>query len=283
MVSSLSQDYLELGGRLVGALGEPVVTGLYLPVPLADETFRDEFGFVFLDSGDVGAFYVSMGGILRELWRRCPEPSGFRAESRSLQQGFESDDWADRALALGTFNALSAKLFRASGFQFKERGGKSGLAELDSQAPVGMVGYFKPLVDKLSEQGCTVLVLEQAPERIEQSELVLRIDHPRELTACSRVLCTAATLINDSLDWILEFVPRGTLELIGPSGSGLPDPLFKRGVTAVGGTLFPRRDALIHCLESGEPWGRAGKKVQLDAAAYPGVDGLMQRLAASGS
>ena len=62
------------------------MAGLYLPQPVADETFRDEFGFVFLEDGSVGPFYVSMGGILADLWHRHPEPAACRADVHALLQ-----------------------------------------------------------------------------------------------------------------------------------------------------------------------------------------------------
>ena len=69
--------------------------------------------------------------------------------------------------------------------------------------------------------------------------------------------------------------------LIGPSGSGLPDALFARGVTAVGGIDFANRDHLLEQLDQAAPWGSAGRKYQLDASTYPGLNMLLDRLSDS--
>jgi uncharacterized protein (DUF4213/DUF364 family) len=102
---------------------------------------------------------------------------------------------------------------------------------------------------------------------------------PRDLRQCGRVLCTASTLINDSLAELLATVDRqAPFELIGPSGSGLPDPLFARGVATVGGIQFPGREQLLDQLRRGESWGSAGRKYQLDTRSYPGLDELLALL-----
>jgi len=273
---SLLNDALnQLGKRLAGALNDVSVDGLFLPAPVADETFRDEFGFVFLDDGSVGPFYVSMGGILEALWRRYPEPAACRDGVRQLLLGFERSDLADRALALGVYNALSASVFRRAGFVPAARAAVSGLDGLEAGTTVGMVGYFGPLVERLLVRGCNVLVLELAPERVSRQSGLASTGNPNDLCDCSHVLCTSATLVNDTLDDLLTVLSgRVTLELVGPSGSGLPDPLFERGVVSVGGIGFADRAVLVASLQRGEPWGMTGRKYQLTPEGYPGIDAL---------
>ncbi|MGB5200503.1 MAG: DUF364 domain-containing protein [Sedimenticolaceae bacterium] len=276
----IDEEYQQIGTQLAARLGHPAVTGLYLPAPVADETFRDEFGFVLLADGSVGPFYVSMGDLLRELWLRHPEPELVRGDPATLLRGFADGDLAKRALALGTFNALSAALFHKVGFVPPERAGNAGLNDFPAGGSVGMVGYFRPLVDKLTAQGCSVRVLELSPERVEDKEGVSCCGDPSELIGCDLVLCSASALINGSIEGLLAvFAGRVRIEMIGPSGSGLPDPLFARGVSAVGGSLFSSQAKLIEHLRRGEPWGSVAHKYQLDAVAYPGLTRLLDELA----
>ena len=198
---------------------------------------------------------------------------------QALLRGFTVGDTSDRALAVGAYNALSAAVFSATGFEAPDRAPASGLSDLSAGAMVGMVGYFCPLIDKLTERGCTVLVLEQAPQRVAERTGVSVTGDPGDLRSCVHVLCTAATLINDTLDEILAAIAGHTqVELIGPTGSGLPDPLFDRGVVTVGGTRFTDRAVLLDCLGRNESWGAAGRKYQLNPANYPGLDSLLERL-----
>jgi hypothetical protein len=90
------------------------------------------------------------------------------------------------------------------------------------------------------------------------------------------VLCSASVLINDTLDELLDACAGArSFELVGPSGSGLPDPLFRRGVSAVGGIAFERPERLRDTLARGEPWGLAGRKYQIEPEGYPGVGRLL--------
>ena len=279
-VIPIDEEYQQIGTQLAARLGHPAVTGLYLPAPVADETFRDEFGFVLLADGSVGPFYVSMGELLRELWQRYPDPELVRGDPATLLRGFAEEEPARRALALGAYNALSAALFYRVGFMPPERAGNAGLDDVPAGGSVGMVGYFRPLVDRLSAQGCSVRVLELSPERVEDKKGVARCSDPSGLIGCDLVLCTASALINDSLEGLLAVLGgRVRIEMIGPSGSGLPDPLFARGVSAVGGSLFGSQAKLIEHLGRGEPWGSVARKYQLDAVDYPGLTRLLEELA----
>jgi len=274
-MGTLSEDYQRLGERLAVLLGHPAVCGLHLPAPVADETFRDEFGFVFLADGSVGPFYVSMDDILPRLWQRYPRPEGVHGDPLTLLQGLAGRDLADRALALGVYNALSAALFRAAGFIPPERAPGSGLGGIQAGGLIGMVGYFAPLVDRLTAQGCRVLILELSPQRVPDRQGVSRCTEAEALQRCDRVLCTASTLVNDSLEGLLAAIgPHPRFELVGPSGSGLPDPLFARGVNTVGGSLFDDPVHLLEQLRRGEAWGSAARKYQLDADHYPGITRL---------
>jgi uncharacterized protein (DUF4213/DUF364 family) len=276
---SISDDYRRIGERLAALQGRPGISGLYLPTPVSDETFRDEFGFVFLKDGSVGPFYVSMEDILVRLWRHFPKPAQSKPDAMNLLRGFDGTDLAGRALALGVYNALSAWLYKATGFEPPDRGANSGLSDNPTGRKVGMVGYFCPLVEKLTAQGCEVLVLERAPERVTVAQHVSVTGDPRDLRDCAGVLCTASTLINDSLEEILATAGReNVIELIGPSGSGLPDPLLARGVNSIGGVSFGDRQQLMAHLQRGESWGAAGRKYQIDAASYPGLEGLLAKL-----
>ncbi len=279
-MTPINEAYQQIGTQLAARLGRPAVSGLYLPAPVADETYRDEFGFVLLANGSVGPFYVSMGDLLRKLWQRHPKPAQLSSDATTLLRGFADGDLARRALALGAYNALSAALFQKVGFVPPERAGNAGLNDVPAGSSVGMVGYFRPLVDRLTAQGCSVRVLELSPERVEDKEGVSCCSDPSELIGCDLVLCSASALINDSLEGLLAVLAgRVRIEMIGPSGSGLPDPLFARDVSTVGGSLFSSQAKLIEHLRRGEPWGSVALKYQLDAVAYPGLTRLLEELA----
>jgi hypothetical protein len=224
---SINPDYLRLGDVLAASLAPVEVTGLHLPALVEDGAYRDEFGFVLLADGTVGPFYVSLDPVLRTLWTRYPRPERVRLDPVALVRSLGGGDLAERALALGAFNALSQRLMRCAGYEPPERSESKEVTAGGSRGPVGMIGYFCPVVDRLVDSGSEVLVLELRPQRVPERPHVQVTTLAGDLAGCERVLCTASVLINDTLDDLLAAC-RGAdvFELIGPSGSGIPDALL---------------------------------------------------------
>jgi len=65
---------------------------------------------------------------------------------------------------------------------------------------------------------------------------------------------------------------------VGPSAGMLPDALFARGVTELGGTWIEDPAAFLASLVQGTRRGASARKFALAAAAYPGAPALIARL-----
>jgi uncharacterized protein (DUF4213/DUF364 family) len=66
--------------------------------------------------------------------------------------------------------------------------------------------------------------------------------------------------------------------MVGPGASCLPDPLFARGVTLLGGNWVTDRAGFLDALANGRPWGIHARKFTLLRDAYPGAAALRERL-----
>ena len=92
------------------------------------------------------------------------------------------------------------------------------------------------------------------------------------------MVSTSTLLLNDTLDRILAGCPGARwFAMIGPSAGCLPDGLFARGVTLVGGTWVRDREAFTAALVAGEPLGAHASKFALTARGYPGWRDLVER------
>ena len=272
----ISAEILSMASRLNAELDPPEIVGLHLPELITDDQFRDEFGLVFLADGTAAPFYVSLPGTLAPLHDRFPIPSQARLSLADCLDALSADSLADRALAIGAWNALGRYLMRCAEFECPPRGAAGGVEPRRGEQ-VGMVGYFCPVIDRLVERGVDVLVIEQQPERVPPRAHVELAQDLSALGNCRLVYCTASTLINDTLDNVLACSASAeAVDLIGPSGSGLPDLLFAHGVHAVGGVYFADTEALRQALARRESWGSVGSKYELTAASYPGVDALLE-------
>ncbi|MEZ5448941.1 MAG: DUF364 domain-containing protein [Thiolinea sp.] len=206
-----------------------------------------------------------------------PQPANDPPPLTALLDKLTANSLAERALGIGAFNALSQYVMRLSGFRPEQRRRKT---DVHTQArALGMVGYFCPLVERITAEGRSVIVLEKQPERVNPHPQVRVVTSPAELAECSEVLCTASTLINDTLDSILQACPHvESFSLIGPTAGGLPDILFARGVDSVGAIRFQDQPLLLDTLAHEESWGKAGEKYEISRAGYPGVEQLLQAL-----
>ncbi|MEZ5534194.1 MAG: DUF364 domain-containing protein [Thiolinea sp.] len=278
---SLHQDLFNITQRIAGAIDLPPVTGLYFPRLQHDDTFRDEFGFVFLQGGAIGAFYVSLNDTLAELWQRFPEPETVQLPLSALLEHLSGPDnhaLADSALGVGAYNALSQHVMALANYRPAARQRKTDTAA-EISGRVGMVGYFCPLIERLTAQGTEVVVLENLPERVLANPLVSHVSTPHGLADCEQIICTASTLINDTLDEVIAACTSAQrFALTGPTASGLPDAVFARGVDTVGAIHFPDRQQLTGILDAGMPWGKAGHKYEISRADYPGLETLLQRV-----
>ena len=85
---------------------------------------------------------------------------------------------------------------------------------------------------------------------------------PAALHTCSQVLMTSTVLLNGSLDAVLaQCASARRVAMIGPGAGCLPQPLFDRGITALGGTWIDDGPGFVSALRRGEPWGRFARKV----------------------
>ena len=202
-------------------------------------------------------------------------------EAVAVAEGLTQDDPATRSVALAAVNALTRFLFDASGFEPDFAANSMGSLGLTPGARLGMVGFFPPLVRQARVRGIPLTVLELREELVQDADGVTVTLDPARLAGCNEVVCTSTVLLNDSLERVLEHARGGReLVLVGPSAGCIPDPLFARGVTGVGGPWVTDAERLLDCVARGERWGNASRKYSLrNDGAWPGLDELLRRAA----
>jgi len=111
---TINDGYIKLGTRLLESASPPQVTSIYIPPKTPVDESTDEFGFVFLEDGSIGPFYVSLDDTRAELERRLVIDG--LPNTWSFPHWLERDSLAQRALAIGLFNACSDHVMRRAGF-----------------------------------------------------------------------------------------------------------------------------------------------------------------------
>jgi len=278
---AVTDALLACAERVAARLAPPAVAALHVPAEHLGAGIEGEFGLVVLDDGSAGLFFALLGDTLRRLRHDLRAPDATGRSPLALARGIGSDDEVERAVALGAISALTRHLFRRAGYTPPSAANALGGAELSPADHVGMVGLFPSLARRIREQGVTLTVLELRAEKVERAERYEVTLDPARLRGCNRILCTASTLINGTLDAVLTHAAHAEhVALIGPSASCFPDPLFERGVHVVGGSAVLHADALAARIARGEPWGNAVSRYAIDARAYPGLDALLDAASA---
>lgn len=278
-MSTYSEDLLSLLEQAAERFVPPAVDYLHLPSASPDNSRPSKFGVIGLADGSLGFFYT------RSAAGEDGAPTSFDASAvvkknaLEIARGYLRQDPMARAIGLGAANALSQSLFRRAGY--RPTGNADSLAGLaiNGDDRVGMVGFFPPLVALISELGIPLTVIEKDAAFLkERGRFSVTLD-PSHLARCNKVLCTASTLLNGTLDDVLASCdPNAKVALIGPSAGAFPDPLFRRGVDMVGSSVATDVAALKQRLAAGLPWRGVVGKYAIAKDDYPGFGALLTAL-----
>lgn len=288
---SLFPELLQPLQRLAAARALPRVRALHLPpLPAAAASTaaaRGEFCALELDDGTLGLAYVLLGDTCAALhaghWRQTlPGQDALQLAERLTRDAAESADPAARVIAWAALNALTRHLCDLAGYRAPTSRDSIGQLPMGPGERIGMVGLFGPLVGRILDTGAELTVVELRPELATRRERLHVTLDPAALAGCRKILCTSTVLLNDSVEVVLAHCRDAEwLAIIGPGAGCLPDALFARGVTLLGGTWVEDGPACIAALTRGESLSGATRKVAVERGDYPGAAVLLQRALAA--
>lgn len=265
--------------------GQPVprVRALHLPPAEAAASKSGEFCALELDDGALGLSYVLLDHTLQRLIQSGGGEGLVGMEALELARAFAapsgrahtaSQDPAQalrRTLGFAACNALSRTVMGRMGFAPPRATDSIGGIAPQAGDHVGMVGLFSPLLKQVTAAGARLTVVELNPDYAGQYDGYHVTLDAAELQGCNKVLSTSTILLNHTVDDMLAQC-RGAerIVLIGPSAGCVPDPLFARGVTLMGGSWITDRAGFIDALRRGDPWSAFAYKFALTASDWPG-------------
>lgn len=257
----------------------PRVRALHLPPPEAAESRNGEFCALELDDGALGLSYVLLGGILPRLAASDDPHTIVGMDALQLAREFAAptagaggDAEIRRTLGFAAANALSRTVMERMGFAPPRAIDSIGGIDPQAGDHVGMVGLFTPLLKQVTAAGAQLTVIELNPDYAGHYDGYRVTLDAAALEDCNKVLSTSTILLNHTVDDMLAHCRKAQrIVLIGPSAGCLPDPLFARGVTVVGGSWITDRAGFIDALRRGESWSGFAYKFALAAADWPGL------------
>jgi uncharacterized protein (DUF4213/DUF364 family) len=280
-VSAVTAEFLHLVDRVAAAIALPTVAAIHLP-PETATGHSAEFCALELADGAIGLSYLWLGygrERLRDALAELPLPNDAALTAR----WYGDADPARRAIGFAAVNAISQHLFSRA--EFAPDTATSSIALLDPQPGdhVGMVGLFPPLVPRILAKGARLTVVELNSALVRDAGR-FRVTLDRgALSACDKVVSTSTVLLNDTIDEVLASC-RGAryIGVIGPGAGCLPDALFARGVSTVGGTRVVAREAFLASLAEARRW-TGTEKYTIRREEYAGLDTLLSRRGPAGS
>lgn len=271
MGSEVADEFLELVARIDRCDALPPVAALHLPPAFTRGTREGEFCAIELEGGAIGLSYLLLGDTFDAMQRAHAGLRIAKMPARELAGWYRDVDPVRRTLGFAAINAVSQYWFKRSGFVFDWATDSIGRLDPQPGEPIGMIGLFGPLIARIVAAGARLTVLELDPRRAGVFDGYRVTVDPRDLTGCAKLLSTTTILLNDTLDSVLDAGRDARwLALVGPGGGCLPDPLFARGVTLLGGTAIVDRDGFVAALERGEAWGPFARKYCIERDRYAG-------------
>jgi hypothetical protein len=275
---NIADEMLQTLARAFTDTPAPRVRALHLPPAKWDGSKDGEFGALELDDGSLGLSYVLLDGTLAALVSGAQGAGLIGADALAVARGWAQGRGAERTLGFAAVNALTRHLFDRAGFVPPAAADSIGGLAPQPGEHIGMVGYFPPLVGQVTACGARLTVLELKAALAGRSDGFRITLDPRALEGCDKLLSTSTVLLNDTLDEVLSHCASArAFAMIGPGASCLPDPLFRRGVTLLGGVWIEQAGAFKHALAAGQPWGRHARKFALARTGYPGIEALLAR------
>jgi uncharacterized protein (DUF4213/DUF364 family) len=269
--------YVALAERIAARLGSPRVRALHLP-PQEDAAKKDdEFCALELEDGSIGFSHVRLGAVEAMLRAR---PSTFAGmDAAELARGYAGSDPVDKTLGFAAINALSQQLFARANWRPPATGDSLGAIEPKSGEHIGMIGLFRPLIERVNEAGAQLTVLELRPDLAGEHENYRVTLDPASLASCEKVLSTCTVMLNDTLDAVLAACRNARhFAIVGPTAGCIPDPLFARGVDTIGGRRVVDAEGFRDAFCQGKKWGSFASKYVIARQDYPGIDWLLERV-----
>jgi uncharacterized protein (DUF4213/DUF364 family) len=160
-----------------------------------------------------------------------------------------------KTLQLAVMNALSAELLEGSTYRIFENMDPVDLIDLSQKKKVCVVGAFLSYIKKVAESNSVLKIIELNENAIpdEYRQYYVPTELAENAIANSDiVIITGASLVNDTLEKLMQVVPeKAKVILVGPTSGLIPDVLFSHGVDIIGATRITDSDKMMELVAEG--------------------------------
>lgn len=281
---NIRTELYELARRAAEALPLPALASALITDPQPAPDRNTEFGLLALADGCAGLYYAWLGDSQADMPARFQLDSLLGRPALELAHYVLGDDDGTRSLGIAAINAITEHIYRKATFAPAAATDSFGGVVLEAGDRLGMIGHFPPLARRARELGITTRIVERKAHMVTVApNFEISLD-PGVLRDCNKIICTGATLLNDSFDAMLEYCAHAEqIALVGPTVGFFPDAVFARGIDIVAGTRVLDSAQAQRCLTNNQKLTECAVRTVLRRTEYPGFDKLLARAVAQGT
>ncbi|MEM3565274.1 MAG: DUF364 domain-containing protein [Candidatus Bathyarchaeia archaeon] len=208
---------------------------------------------VQLSTGHVGLCYTFSSEIAPnccQIWRKA----GTLAGSSAIKIAELSLSWdlSEAVVGVAALNALSQLAMEKNLDRYViAEGDLIDQLKIRRNDTVVLVGNIHPFIPKIMEKTRKIFILERNP-RMREANVFPDTAADEILPQATIAIITGTTLANGTIDHLLELSKTAKeVALVGPTANMFPDPLFKRGVTIIGGIRITDSNKVLQVVSEG--------------------------------
>jgi len=208
---------------------------------------------VELSTGHIGVCYTFGREITPDccqIWKRAGTLAGSLA--MEIAELSRSWDLSESVVGVAALNALSQLAIEKNRERYViAEGDFIDHIEIRKDDTVVLVGNIHPFVPKIKEKTEKLFILEKNP-RLRGPDVLPDVAAEEVLPRADIVIITGTALANGTIDRLLELSKDAREKgLAGPTASVFPDPLFKHGVTLIGGIKITDSEKIMQIISEG--------------------------------
>jgi uncharacterized protein (DUF4213/DUF364 family) len=181
--------------------------------------------------------------------------AGTISGSSALEIAGLANSWklGEAVVGIAAINALSQIILERNigSYMFLEDANCMDKIQIKEDDTVALVGYIRPFVPVIRSRTRKLYVMEKNP-RVEGEDVLPDTACIEIVPKADIVIITGTAIANGTIDYLLE-LSRNAREVavVGPTASMIPNPLFKRRVTLIGGIKIINPERLLQIISEG--------------------------------
>jgi uncharacterized protein (DUF4213/DUF364 family) len=233
-----------------------ILSSLYHSTSLTTLTVTDirigiRYTGVMLENGSIGVCYTPLKEV---TCCQTHDKTGNLTGNTALDLAELAQSWKiqERIIGIATINALSQNVYKTNTSYFMKEGNLLDQIRIKRNDTVALIGYIRPYKSKIKNITNNLFILDRRWSITGNNHVFPDTASEEIIPKADIVLITGSAMLYGSIDRLLELSKYAReVGIVGPTASMIPDPLFKRGATIIGGINITNPLKLLQIISEG--------------------------------